>query len=72
MATLICSRCGGRRWIPYFSETTDGDLEEAFRLCPCNYAPEERSECGCEELECVEATEEGLTRPSERSAQNCI
>ena len=33
-------RCGGMRWVRYFSETTDGDFEEAFRLCPCNQRPE--------------------------------
>ena len=37
MAAPICSRCGGRRWVRYFSETTDGNLEEAFGLCPCNH-----------------------------------
>ncbi len=37
MATPTCSRCGGRRWVRYFSETTDGDFEEAFKLCHCNY-----------------------------------
>ena len=36
MAAPSCSRCGDRRWVCYFSETTDGDFEEAFRLCPCN------------------------------------
>jgi hypothetical protein len=39
-----CSQCGGRRWVRYFSETTNGSLEEAFRLCPCNYKPETRGE----------------------------
>jgi len=33
-------RCRGSRWVRYFSETTDGNFEEAFRLCPCNYEPE--------------------------------
>ena len=41
MAAPTCSRCGGRRWVRYFSETRDGTFEEAFRLCPCNYKPEE-------------------------------
>jgi hypothetical protein len=41
MAAPTCSRCGGRRWVRYFSETTDGNFEEAFRLCPCNHKPEE-------------------------------
>jgi hypothetical protein len=40
MAAPTCSRCGGRRWVRYFSETTDGDFEEAFRLCPCNHRPD--------------------------------
>jgi len=37
MAAPTCSRCGGRRWVHYFSETTDGNFEEAFKLCPCNH-----------------------------------
>ena len=24
----------------YFSETTEGDFEEAFKLCPCNHRPQ--------------------------------
>jgi predicted metal-binding protein len=40
MAAATCSRCGGRRWVRYFSETTDGDFEEAFELCPCNQKSE--------------------------------
>lgn len=44
MATRTCPECGGRRWVRYFSETTDGGLEEAFRLCPCNHEPETRGE----------------------------
>ena len=44
MAAPSCSECGGTRWIRYFSETTDGNREEAFRLCPCNYEPQTRSE----------------------------
>ena len=39
MATAICPKCGGKRWVRYFSETTDGNFEEAFRLCPCNRQP---------------------------------
>ena len=34
-----CLECGGTRWLRYFSETTNGDLEVAFRLCPCNHEP---------------------------------
>ena len=66
-----CSECGGSRWVHYFSETTDGNFEEAFRLCPCNYEPEMRGERGCEESERAESTGEGLTWPSEGGAQNC-
>ena len=28
-----CSECGGSGWTRYYSETTTGDIEEAFRLC---------------------------------------
>jgi hypothetical protein len=28
----------------YFSETRDGDFEEAFRLYPCNHKPEAAQE----------------------------
>ena len=51
MAASTCSRCGGRRWVRYFSETTDGDFEEAFGLCPCNRQPEARGEDRREEPE---------------------
>ena len=44
MSTPFCSKCGGRRWVRYFSETTEGDFEEAFGLCPCNHRPEARGE----------------------------
>jgi hypothetical protein len=37
MAAPTCIWCGGTRWVRYFSETTDGEFEEAFRLCPCNH-----------------------------------
>jgi len=37
MAAPTCSKCEGRRWVRYFSETTDGNFEEAFKLCPCNH-----------------------------------
>ena len=40
MAASSCAQCGGRRWVRYFSETTDGDFEEAFGLCHCNRQPE--------------------------------
>ena len=48
MAAPTCSRSGGRRWFSYFSETTDGNFEEAFRLCSCNRKPEARCEPACE------------------------
>ena len=34
-----CPKCRGTRWVRYFSETTDGTFEEAFRLCSCNHKP---------------------------------
>ena len=37
MAAPSCSECGGTRWVRYFSETMDGNFEEAFKLCPCNH-----------------------------------
>ena len=40
MAAPTCLRCRGGRWVRYFSETTDGDVEEAFKLCPCNQKSE--------------------------------
>jgi hypothetical protein len=70
MAAPSCSLCNGRRWVRYFSETTEGNLEEAYRLCPCNYEPNTSGEHGCEELERVEAKGVGLANPSEGSAQN--
>ncbi len=48
MATPLCSECGGTRWVRYFSETKDGAVEEAFRLCPCNHEVETRAERACE------------------------
>ena len=51
MAASSCAQCGGRRWVRYFSETTDGNFEEAFRLCPCNHQRGARGEDRCEELE---------------------
>jgi hypothetical protein len=40
MAAPTCLHCGDRRWVRYFSETRDGEFEEAFRLCPCNHRPQ--------------------------------
>ena len=38
-AHSLCRGCDGTGWIPYRSETVDGELEEAYRLCPGCYAP---------------------------------
>ena len=51
MSAPTCLRCRGSRWVRYFSETTDGNFEEAFRLCPCNHEFEARSEDRREEPE---------------------
>ncbi len=51
MAAPTCLRGGGRRWVRYFSETTDGNFEEAFRLCACNHEAKARGEERREELE---------------------
>ena len=66
MAGPTCLRCGGRRWIRYFSETTDGDFEEAFRLCPCNHGPEAWGEDHREEPEWAKNI------PREKPASPCI
>jgi hypothetical protein len=50
-APTSCSRCGGSRWVRYLSETTNGDFEEAFGLCPCNHQLEARGEDRREEPE---------------------
>jgi hypothetical protein len=63
-----CSACGGTRWVRYLSETTDGDLEEAFRLCPCNHNPDTRGEHAHEEPERAEMKAQELVSPSERDA----
>jgi hypothetical protein len=63
-----CLECGGTRWLRYFSETTNGDLEEAFRLCPCNHEPETRGERAREEPERAEIKAQELDNPSERDA----
>ena len=34
-----CRECDGTGWAPYRSETKDGELEEAYRLCPQGHAP---------------------------------
>ena len=35
----LCCECAGTGWIPYRSETVDGELEEAYRLCLNCQAP---------------------------------
>ena len=35
----ICRQCDGTGWVLYCSETTDGEFEEAYRLCPKGHAP---------------------------------
>ena len=30
----FCRECDGTGWIPYHSETLDGEIEEAYHLCP--------------------------------------
>ena len=54
MSTPPCSECGGTRWVRYFSETMQGDLEEAFRLCSCNHKSDTRGERSREEPERTE------------------
>jgi hypothetical protein len=38
-AHSVCRECDNTGWIPYHSESVDGKLEEAYRLCPNCYAP---------------------------------
>ena len=38
-ARLFCRECDGTGWMLYHSETIDGELEEAYRLCPNRCAP---------------------------------
>ena len=71
MAASSCSECSGTRWVRYFSETTDGNFEEAFRLCPCNHKPKMRRKLSCEKSEGMEDTEGGSARPPKGSAQDC-
>ncbi len=59
MSLPFCSECGGARWVRYFSETTDGDLEEAFELCPCNRQPHTRDEDRRQEPEGARNTARG-------------
>ena len=59
MIAPSCSKCGGTRWVSYFSETLDGNFEEAFGLCSCNYEPEGHGERARERTMCVEIALEG-------------
>jgi hypothetical protein len=70
MSSPSCSECSGTRWVRYFSETTNGDLEEAFRLCPCNHEPETRGERSREEPEPSEINGSKLANSSERDASH--
>ena len=38
-ARSLCRECDSAGWIPYRSESVDGELEEAYRLCPDCCAP---------------------------------
>jgi hypothetical protein len=38
-ARSFCHECDGTGWMLYRSETIDGELEEAYRLCPNRCAP---------------------------------
>ena len=65
MSAPSCLECDDTRWVRYFSETTNGDLEEAFRLCPCNHEPETRGERSREEPERAEIVVQESASPSE-------
>ncbi len=69
MAAPSCSECGGMRWVRYFSETMDGNFEEAFRLCSCNYEPQARSERSSEGSERSKSIAGELASPLDRSIQ---
>lgn len=68
MSAPSCLECGGTRWVRYFSETTNGDLEEAFRLCPCNHEPETQDARAHEEPERSEIKAVELASPPDREA----
>lgn len=65
MSVPSCSKCGGTRWVRYFSETTNGDLEEAFRLCRCNQDLEMGGEYAREEPQRTESKARALSNPSD-------
>jgi hypothetical protein len=60
--TPSCANCDGTRWVRYFSETMEGDFEEAFKLCACNYAPVGKDKRAREKLEIVEIALTGRIR----------
>jgi hypothetical protein len=70
MPASPCSRCGGTRWVRYFSETTSGSLEEAFRLCPCNHELKVRGESSREEQERTKNKTDELNILPDRDAQH--
>ena len=70
MSAASCSACGGTRWVRYLSETTDGDLEEAFGLCPCNHEHKVRRGRAHEEPEPSEIKAGELASPSGRDASH--
>jgi hypothetical protein len=35
----LCRDCDGTGWVLYRSETKDGEVEKAYRLCPKGHAP---------------------------------
>jgi hypothetical protein len=35
----LCRECDGTGWVLYRTETKDGELEEAYRLCPKGHVP---------------------------------
>jgi hypothetical protein len=69
MSAHACSECGNTRWVRYFSETTDGNLEDAFRLCPCNHERETRGKRTREEPERLAIKAGELANPSNRDCR---
>ncbi len=67
-----CPECGSYGWRRYYSETTDGNLEEAFELCPCNHKPETAGKRTREESECPETVAGDLASSLDRDTQSLI
>ena len=67
-----CPECGGSGWRRYYSETPDGNFEEAFELCPCNHKPETPGKRACEESERPKSTAEDLPTPVDRDAEDLL